>query len=644
MAPYEDWNKIDDDEDEELQDASFFEGKRDIILFAIDSSESMQDLRDDPKREGAKTSHLLTALEAVMQIQKRKVVVGPNDAVGILLFNTSRKNESTERGATEYKSGTFVYQPVGQVDAPKIQNLVQLIHEARDNHKWLRYEFPPMEKQVPLGDVFTSCNWALRDGAPKSGIKRVFLITDEDDPHPGAKNAQLVTSAQTTLLDLTQAGVCVEPFFISTDEKPFAPAKFYSAVLGPSLDEEGEEDDGLLSDTISVSRIDDLLAQMRFREMPKRALFSVPFELGEGFVIGVKGYGLVTEQKKGNYKYFMDVGDRLEVVEPKTLYVDENEQREVDKSKVVFGMQLGPPAEDDEDAEYGVRAVPKRSKVFFTAEEVKNFRTLGLSPGIKLLGFKDEAELAIEDNVRHSIFIYPDEQAYSGSKRTFTALLKTLKKKKKIGLVRVLLRSNSSPVFCALCPQAEKEDEIGYTEPAGFHLIVYPFADDLRAAPIEEGVRAPSDAVEAAKQWIAKLQIKNGGYPPDANPNPALAFHYAQLEASAFREEYNPDTFEDPTLPKLDMIHKRAGSLIKEWKEVVQNNEHANTVFIQKAGTKRKADTSVLEAEIRSKYESGQLTKLKVDQLKEFLKAKSQPVSGKKGDLMDRVANYLDTH
>ena len=34
-------------------------------------------------------------------------------------------------------------------------------------------------------------------------------------------------------------------------------------------------------------------------------------------------YGLVTEQKKGSYKYFMDTGDRLNVVEPKTLYVDE---------------------------------------------------------------------------------------------------------------------------------------------------------------------------------------------------------------------------------------------------------------------------------------------------------------------------------
>jgi hypothetical protein len=29
--------------------------------------------------------------------------------------------------------------------------------------------------------------------------------------------------------------------------------------------------------------------------------------------------------------------------------------------------------------------------------------------GIKLLGFKDREELAFEDNIKHSQFIYPDE-------------------------------------------------------------------------------------------------------------------------------------------------------------------------------------------------------------------------------------------
>ena len=40
---------------------------------------------------------------------------------------------------------------------------------------------------------------------------------------------------------------------------------------------------------------------------------------------------------------------------------------------------------------------------------MRSLRTLDLEPGIKLLGFKDRSELVFEDNVRHSLFIYPDE-------------------------------------------------------------------------------------------------------------------------------------------------------------------------------------------------------------------------------------------
>jgi hypothetical protein len=41
----------------------------------------------------------------------------------------------------------------------------------------------------------------------------------------------------------------------------------------------------------------------------------------------------------------------------------------------------------------------------------------------------------------------------------------------------------------------------------------------------------------------------------------ALAYHNAQLEASAFREEFDPESFEDLTEPKYEMIHKVSHSL-----------------------------------------------------------------------------------
>lgn len=36
----------------------------------------------------------------------------------------------------------------------------------------------------------------------------------------------------------------------------------------------------------------------------------------------------------------------------------------------------------------------------------------------------------------------------------------------------------------------------------------------------------------------------------------ALAYHNAQLEASAFREEFDNEAFEDLTEPKIDMMHR----------------------------------------------------------------------------------------
>ena len=72
---------------------------------------------------------------------------------------------------------------------------------AEEDPDHLRSTFRPWSKRVPMGDVFSTCNWVLRDGyahetinscwfdtpfrAPKAATKRVFLVTDEDSPHDG---------------------------------------------------------------------------------------------------------------------------------------------------------------------------------------------------------------------------------------------------------------------------------------------------------------------------------------------------------------------------------------------------------------------------------------------------------------------------
>ncbi|EMD33370.1 hypothetical protein CERSUDRAFT_108161 [Gelatoporia subvermispora B] len=676
MSSYDDWNKLDDDEDVELEDAGYLEGNKDVILFCIDCSPSMQELYDDERYEDVQTCRLFTALEAAMQIQKKKVIVGPNDSVGIMLFNTTRRNEATAGQGAEIKKGTYVYQPIATIDAPKVQELMRLLDAVRDKPKLLSQEFPPLtESRVPMGDVFTSCNWVMRDGASKTAVKRVFLITDEDDPHPGPTHDRLAKSAKTTLEDLLQAGVTVEPFFISSEDKSFDPSKFYSFVLSPTnVIEDAESGGAVLPESISIARVEDLLSQMRFHEVPKRAFFSTRLQLAEGFVIGVKGYTPVTERKKGKHEYFYDLGDRMVVAKSRSIMVDDMSHAYADKSEILSGMTLGKASMDEEkeDAEQAVgvaRVTQANMRPFYTQDEINSFRTMGLEPMIKLLGFKDISELAYEDNVKHSTFIYPDEMTYSGSKRTFTALLRTMVRKKKIGIALGLARRNSTPTFYAMLPQLPKTDESGWDDPPGIHLIPLPFADDIRAARVERAYQANSELEKMARAWIDKITVRQGGYPPDTYPNPSLAYHNAQLEAAAFREEFDAESFEDLSKPKYDMIHKRAGQLMRAWKEALLVDETANTVT-ETAGTKRKADVTVNEAEIRSMNDYGTLAKLRVDQLKdgcqvrvfldaqlgnprcsqalrnahEFCKSKSLPSSGKKADLMERVGEWLEAH
>lgn len=114
----------------------------------------------------------------------------------------------------------------------------------------------------------------------------------------------------------------IEPFFISTPNKPFDPTKSYVNILPRDTESSTDSDPQIIPDVIQG--FDRLLEDMKIRETPKRALFSIPFTLGDGFTIGIKGYGLVTTQKKGNYKYFVDRGrDGLVEASSRAVYFED---------------------------------------------------------------------------------------------------------------------------------------------------------------------------------------------------------------------------------------------------------------------------------------------------------------------------------
>ncbi|CAE6457106.1 unnamed protein product [Rhizoctonia solani] len=625
MPPFDsDWIVQDEDDEVELDEQNY-SSQRAAILFCIDITPEILEPRVSP--EGDKGPCALEVIfQAAADLQKRKIVHGPGDAVGIMLFNTS------ETKGDIVKPNMYLYQHVSQVNAPDIQKLLQLLSEAEDNPEYFSALFSPSDKYVSMHNLFLTCSHVLRDGVPKVTSKRVFFFTDRDDPELGDKTK--IRAAQKAVEDLYNAGIEIQPFFMAQPGQPFEVHNFYSKVFSRPGDELGDDV------TVNVHEtFDKLLTDMRLHEATTRTLFNIPMQLGDGLTIGVKAYGLVTEQRKGTYKYFSNMGKSMEEVFPKTVYLDEEQEREVSKESIVFGYQFGTgqlESTGEEDMDVDVSVI--KDKVFYTPEEMKAFRTFNINPSIKILGFKDIKTLPFDANVKHSIFIHPNEAAFTGSIRTFKALLDSMLNKQKYALTRCVFRRNSAMIFCAMLPQEELRDEDEHQiEPAGFHLIPLPYADDIRQPTVERSAHCSPQLRKAAVNVIQRM-VYSAGYNPDDIPNPALVLHYGFLQAEAFGEEYNPEEdFNDKSAPRFNVIQRRAGEYMEVWHQALDQDPEAAEMAIEpKVGAKRKAG-AVDELVVRAHYDDDTLNKLTVEQLKTYLKAHSQPYSGKKNDLIERV-------
>ena len=90
-----------------------------------------------------------------------------------------------------------------------------------------------------MANVLFAANTLLTSKAARFGSRRVFLVTDDDNPG-GSKDAQ--KSAITRARDLNDLGIRLEPFFIShPDRPPFDITKFYENII---YRDDEDQDDG----------------------------------------------------------------------------------------------------------------------------------------------------------------------------------------------------------------------------------------------------------------------------------------------------------------------------------------------------------------------------------------------------------------
>ncbi|BFZ63850.1 ATP-dependent DNA helicase II subunit 1 [Saitoella coloradoensis] len=620
-APWQPPEDFDDDEDNQLDDIQY-QNQKDATLFMIDVSKSML----NPDEEDPTSNPVRTALECAYKVLLQRIISNPKDVIGIVLHGT----EQTKVNEGQTYSNIYVLLDLDVPDAQGIKGLKTILEDENAFNELCT----PSERPVSITNVLFCANQIFTSKAPNFNSKRLFLITDNEDPH--ASNPQARKSAFTRARDLNDLGIRIEPFFIRSGEGKFDVSKFWEQVVLPADVEETEEDEPeLVMD--AKTRYKHLLSAITAKSVPKRAIFSVPFELGPGFQIGVKGYILFKRQEATKSNYVWTRGSIAKLVETKSEMVCQDTTRTLQTTDVKKAFKFG------------------GEPIVFNKDELTSLRVIE-DPILRLLGFKPLDYLKFEWNTRPSYFIYPTDADITGSIRTFSALHKQMLSSSRMGLAWLVARRNASPVFVAMVASQEVTDPETKVQkqPAGIHLIPLPYADDIRSFPDNTTTRAPDSLIDKMHDIVASLSI--GGYQPEKYRNPALQWHYRILQAVALDEDL-PTQGEDDTIPKYRGIDRRAGDHIAKWAKELEKVSFATTSVPVKPPSARKrggedgGERSVPKKRVKEEltweyaamlYEKDALSKLTVAQMKSLLAEKGVKAPTKKDDCIQAMETVLD--
>lgn len=587
---------------------------------------------------------------------QQRIISNPRDMMGILLFGTEKskyQDEDDDRGVSVYPH-CYLFTDLDIPAAEDVKALQSLV-EGEENEEDILF---PSKEPASMANVLFCANQIFTTKAANFGSRRLFIITDNDDPHGADKQAK--SAAAVRAKDLYDLGVVIELFPLKSGDSQFDLSKFYD--VGPlecvpqnsvltSLQDIVYRDPAAEANMTEVltsksegglSLLNSLITNINSKQTAKRALFSgVPFEIAPGMTISVKGYNVIHRQKEERSCYIWLDGEVPQIATGETTKVSEDSARTVKKGETKKAYKFG--------GEY----------VYFTPEEQKSLKDFGPT-GIRIIGFKPKSSLPVWASVQRASFIFPSEEHYVGSTRVFTALWKKLLKDDKIGVAWAVTRANAKPALFAIVPSRNRGEEDSGTPflPAGLWLYPLPFADDIRSPPdIPEPVQASDELAEKVKIITENLWFPSRIYDPSKYPNPQLQWHYKILQALALQEEV-PEQAEDLTVPKYKAIGKRVGGHIRDWETLVDEE----VAHVKKASSgKREAGADEDEkpkkrvkteprssppppelsnAQLKAAGEKG-LSKMSVPQLKAALKARDISVTGKKADLVERLDDWV---
>ncbi|XP_071042855.1 ATP-dependent DNA helicase 2 subunit 1 isoform X3 [Parasteatoda tepidariorum] len=623
----------DEDEDESSYEGGSAYG-RDAIIFLIDATWEMFE-----ENEGETPFQL--SLKCARTTLTNKIISSRKDIIGVVLFGTDKSKNS--RNNTDFKH-IYVFHDLTEPGADRVLETEELMTMDCQNFTdkfGHSYDFSLADALWVCSIMFANCKYTLAH-------RRILLFTSTDDPH--GSNPTLQLQARTKAKDLHESSIDIDVMHIKRQNTIFDPSKFYKDIALTAEDEEYKFPD-------ASDKFDDLLTRVRCKDHRKRPMGSLHFTLGSDVKIAFKMYKLVAPTSK-SVPVKLAKETNAELVSVTNTFLG-------DTGEILLLSDL------KKYQEYGGR------KIYMSDDEVKQIRYFD-DPGLLLMGFKPNSCLKSHYHLKPSVFVYPDEKAIEGSTRLSLALIIQLNKRGYVAICRLIARQNESPRFVALLPQAKQTDDHGnQMVPPGFHIVYLPFMEDIRTIKCDTKHAAPSEGlVEKSKEIIKKLQF---AYHPESFENPVLQKHWRNIEALALNRDA-PDEIIDYTseagqslanflysemrteksgvilsspmnkkMPTKDVIEKRAGRLIEEFKTLLCPGA-PDPCISQKFGMagpaygapacKRARMDDVIPSNLQHEAATGQLLRYTVSVLKEFCRQNGIRCASKKAEIVEAIKRF----
>ncbi len=614
----------DDQSDDEVTNS--FKNAYDRLIFLIDAN------MFNTKAYSLYTSrnYLLDSLNVVLKVLKSKIISDEKSSLG-LIFYGSRVSDANEKNLYSF----IPLEPPSASNIRKLQSLIENIDDFENAVGINDDEFVPLREAL----YFCSHSFYKKKSTTKNmDCHRIWIFTNNDNP----KIKELTRTIQMAK-DCREKDIELSLWYIGEN---FDTRNLFEKLL---VDENNRDDlPYYLQKGSNASGFETSFDIIRRKEKKKKIITTLPV------TFSTHAEDIPSTQFSVQVFHLFDIAKKAT---PIKIHSETNlPVRTITK---LLNSKTGTTLSDSQISQYiafGGKKVDT-SKITKSKESLMNNIPNNISldntdkltapfvntPVINILFFTDSVVQERINNIEVSYFLYPDDKV-KGSSTVFSALLCELYQKNLVAVVKFVKNTNSIAKLGIIVPQMEEIDgnELQLMPP-GFHMLIGPFLDDIRANPSTIDLQSlqlfeNETSIKLTSEFIDNFTYENSFDHLTKINNPAIQQFYSALQAIALVENrVDWDSSKDTMKPCIK-FEQEYNSSKRDFSSFDNYCEYLKLSMEEPINAKKtKADVIVDKSWTNLNDE--ELSKLTNDQLKAICLSLGVKTTGVKNVLVERITS-----